>query len=344
MNHVHGAIEQPRRATVRTPRLGFVGLGWIGMNRMQAIDLSGAGEVGAILDPVEQAVERARAAAPTAAAVRTFDELLQQDLDGIVIASPSALHAEQARAALERGFAVFCQKPLGRSAAETREVVAAARAAQRLLAVDLSYRCTQGMSKVCDLIGGGELGDVYAADLVFHNAYGPDKAWFYERALSGGGAVMDLGIHLVDLALFSLGYPEVTAVRSRLYAQGRPLPPRSDAVEDYAVAELTLASGAVVRIACSWRLHAGCDCVIEASFYGARGGASFRNVGGSFYDFNAELMTGTARRTLCVPPDAWGGRAAVRWAERLAHDRGFDESAERLVDVAAVIDRIYEQC
>ena len=62
------------------------------------------------------------------------------------------------------------------------------------------------------------LGRTYAVDLVFHNAYGPDKAWFYDPALSGGGCVMDLGVHLVDLALWALDFPAVTKVSSTFVA------------------------------------------------------------------------------------------------------------------------------
>ena len=62
---------------------------------------------------------------------------------------------------------------------------------------------------------------------------------------------------------------------------------------------------------------------------------------GSFYDFTAELYHGTARETLATPPDAWGGRAAADWAERLSAGERFDPECERLVDVAAVLDRIY---
>jgi hypothetical protein len=81
--------------------------------------------------------------------------------------------------------------------------------------------------------------------------------------------------------------------------------------------------------------------VIEASFYGSKGGASFRNVNGSFYDFTAELFHGTSRQRLSDPPDAWGGRAAVDWATRLAQGETFDPEAERLVTVAEALDRIY---
>src|SRR5207237_4413923 len=119
----------------------------------------------------------------------SFDDLLDGDADAIVIATPSAMHAEQAIAALERGKAVFCQKPLGRNADETRRVVDAARANDRLLGVDLSYRFTDALLKVRDVVQSGELGEIFAADLVFHNAYGPDKRWFYDPKLSGGGCV-----------------------------------------------------------------------------------------------------------------------------------------------------------
>jgi predicted dehydrogenase len=322
------------------PRVGFLGVGWIGRHRMEAILQTGGVEAAGVADPSPECMAEAAKLAPDAAQVSTLDELLALGLDGVVIATPSALHAEQSIACLERGAAVFCQKPLGRSAAEARAVVDAARAADRLLAVDLSYRFTEGMRRIREVIGSGELGRLHAADLVFHNAYGPDKGWFYDPALSGGGCVMDLGVHLMDLALWALDFPAVGKVSSHLFASGEPLE-SPDRVEDYAVATIELASGTVVRLACSWRLHAGQEAVISASFYGTDGGAALKNVGGSFYDFTAERYRGTTTETLTSPPDEWGGRAAADWARRLAAGERFDPAAERLVEVSAVLDRIY---
>jgi predicted dehydrogenase len=323
------------------PRLGFLGLGWIGQHRMQALRDEQACEVVAIADASPQVRERAAQLAPEAASVATLDELLRHELDGLVIATPSALHAAQALAALDRGLAVFCQKPLARTAAENAAVVEAARKADRLLGCDLSYRHTEAMRRIRNCVVEGELGQVYAADLVFHNAYGPDKSWARDPALSGGGCAIDLGIHLVDLALWTLGFPEVERVTSRLYAQGQPLPPGAAAVEDYAIAQLELATGSVVRIACSWNLSAGRDAVIEAHFHGSQGGAAMRNVDGSFYDFAAERFQGTQRIPLANPPDAWGGRAIVDWARRLAAGARYDKSIEAIVQVATVLDRVY---
>ncbi|MFC0385752.1 Gfo/Idh/MocA family protein [Muricoccus vinaceus] len=322
-------------------RLGFLGTGWIGRHRMAAILASGAAEAVGIADPSPEMAAEAAKLAPEARVVVGIDDLLALRPDGIVIATPSALHAAQSIQALEAGAAVFCQKPLGRSAEETRAVVDAARRADRLLSVDLSYRHTEAMRRIRELVRSGEIGRPYAVDLVFHNAYGPDKPWFRDPALSGGGCVMDLGVHLVDLALWVLDFPEVTGATGALFAGGEPLAGRTDRVEDFAVATLTLGSGAVVRLACSWNLHAGQDAVIEAAFHGTTGGAAMRNQGGSFFDFTAERFRGTARETLATPPDDWGGRAAADWAARLAAGVRFDPAAGELATVAAVLDRIY---
>jgi predicted dehydrogenase len=329
-------------ARPRVPRLGFLGVGWIGRHRLRAIAASGAAEVAAVADQTAEAAEQASREVGRCRSLSSLDELLALDLDGLVIATPSALHAEQAAAALERGVAVFCQKPLGRDAVEAQRVVDAARRAGRLLGVDLSYRHVAGMPEVRRLVAAGELGHIYAARLAFHNAYGPDKPWFYDARLSGGGCVMDLGIHLVDLALWVLGFPPVARVSSSLRSGGQELRGREEGrVEDYAAAQLELGNGTSVQLACSWHLPAGQDCVIEASFFGTRGGASLRNLDGSFYDFTVERLTGTRRETLASAPDAWGGRAAVAWARALAAGAGYDPAIESIVEVQATLDRIY---
>ena len=308
---------------------------------MKAILESDAVEIVGVVEPAPDMAKQALELVPGARQLSSLEELLALGLDGVVLATPSALHAAQSLAALRAGVAVFCQKPLGRTAEEVREVVSAARRANRLLGVDLSYRRTEGMRRVRDLIRNGSLGQIHAVDLVFHNAYGPDKPWFYDRRLSGGGCVMDLGIHLVDLAMWALDFPKVRRVSSHLLAEGAALAADDSRVEDYGAAMLELGNGAVVRLACSWRLHAGRDAVIAAEFYGSRGGAAFRNVDGSFYDFVAERFTGTARTILAEPPDSWGGRAAIEWACRLARGERFDPQAEQFIDVAQVLDRIY---
>lgn len=324
------------------PRLGFLGVGWIGRHRLESIERDGKADIVAIADPARERRDAALALVPSATGCEHLGQLLEHPIDGIVIATPSALHAEHAIAALARGCAVFCQKPLGRDAAETARVVAAARGANCLLGVDLSYRYTTAIQRIREVLRGEGIGRVFAVDLVFHNAYGPDAAWFYDRAASGGGCVIDLGIHLVDLALWLLDFPEVEAVDSQLYGRGAPLTPDDPRVEDYAAVQLRLAGGVVVRLACSWRISAGRDAVIEVTCYGTAGGLAMKNIAGSFHDFLAERYRGTTTERLASPPDDWGGRAAIDWTERLARGTGFDPEAQRFVDVAAVLDAIYQ--
>jgi predicted dehydrogenase len=323
------------------PRLGFLGAGWIGQRRMRSILERDVAEAVAVADPSFAAASAAASAVDGCAQVPSLDALLERDLDGVVIATPSALHAEQAIRALERGLAVFCQKPLGRTAAEAQRVVDAARAADRLLGVDLSYRHVAGMAEVRRLVQEGALGQVFAANLVFHNAYGPDKPWFYDARLSGGGCLIDLGIHLLDLALWTLGFPEIRDVTASLRAGGAPAPPRGEGVEDWAAALLELANGTALQLACSWRLAVGQDCQIEATFSGTAGGAALRNVRGSFFDFMVERFHGTRRELLAAPPDPWEGKAAAAWAEALAGGARYDPAIESIASVQDGLDRIY---
>lgn len=325
----------------RRPRLGFVGLGWIGRNRLQSVVEAGAAEIVAIHDVQSQAVEEAQKLSGDAVPFASFAELLNQDLDGVVIATPNCFHAEQSIAALEHGMAVFCQKPLGRDARETRAIVEAARKADRLLGVDLSYRAIPAMRAVSDLVASGSLGKVFAVDAKFFNGYGPDKAWFRDYSLSGGGCVLDLGSHLLDLALRPLGFPRVTRVQSVLFANGELL--KKGVVEDYGVATIETEDATVINLSCCWDMSIGRDADIEIAFYGTRGGARLRNVDGSFYDFVGERFSGTKTEVMNGPNDVkweWGGLATIEWIKRLRVNSAFDSEAERLILLAEVLDRI----
>src|SRR5690606_38608935 len=120
----------------------------------------------------------------------SLEELLSHRLDGVVIATPTALQATQAIAALRAGVAVFVQHPLGRNAAEVKAVVEEARRADRLLGADLRLRFVRGIPQLRTLIQTGALGDLYAAELSFHDAYGPGAQGAYDAEQSGGGCAM----------------------------------------------------------------------------------------------------------------------------------------------------------
>jgi predicted dehydrogenase len=331
--------------------------------RLDAVTAAGAAVPAALCDaaPERLAAERARLDGPGGrlegdiACFTDPDDLLRHAadlrLDGVVIATPNALHGPQTLSALERGLAVFCQKPLALSGDEARRLVAAARAADRLLGVDYTYRTLSSATELHRLVAAGELGRVWSVDAVFHNAYGPDKAWCRDPALAGGGALLDLGVHLLDLAFWLLEARQVRAVSGAVFAAGRPLPPRAEqvAIDDFATARIDCVTGtgepATASLAVSWNAHAGQDCVFRVALLGTAGGAELRNVGGSFYDF--ELARFTGRSAAIVARDTGGGkslgRGIVTWAEGLAASPRFAPEIARSLLVSDAIDAIYER-
>ena len=323
------------------PRLGFLGVGWIGLNRMRAAHAAGIG-VAAVADLDTERAQEAAAEVGCGTVCEAIDELLYVGgLDGIVIATPTALHADLAARALDAGLPVFCQKPLGRSAAECGHVIERARNHDLALGVDMSYRHVAAIRAALEAVRNGAIGEPHAAELVFHNAYGPDRDWVRDPALAGGGALTDLGWHLLDLARLFLGRLDPTSVQADLFVAGTPLDGDPEAVEDLALAQVRLAGGQVIRLACSWWLPAPADAVIEATFVGDGGSVSVRNVGGSFYDFEALLVRGRQREVIAAPPDEWGGRALIAWAERVRERPSYDHEVEELLDTASLVDRIY---
>lgn len=329
-------------ATETLPKLGFLGVGWIGKNRLESLVHSKLAKDISICDPHLPSMKDTLKSVPEAKTYGSYGDLLSSDVDGIVIATPSALHAKQALLALEQGKAVFCQKPLGRNLAETEAVVEMARQADKLLAVDFSYRYTEGIAAIKALIDQQAFGKIFAVEATFHNAYGPDKSWFYDPNLSGGGCLVDLGSHLIDLIFYLFASPSIGVSYANLLSRGKQLLDRHKNVEDYAEAQLKTSDGISIHMACSWKSSVGKDADISLKIYGTDAGASFHNVNGSFFDFEAKVFNQNSGKTLVSPPDDWGGKAIQDWARKLANNNRFSEKNKELIKSAAVLENIYK--
>lgn len=234
---------------------------------------------------------------------------------------------------------MFCQKPLARNAREAQTVINAAASANRLLRVDLCYRESQALRCVRETVRAGAIGRVFAAELVFHNAYGPNKSWAFDPAMAGGGCVIDLGVHLVDAALWILD-AEYQGSSLRRYRSGRLIPAGSTAIEDFAIGSFELSGGITASLACSWHSSFGDHARIRVELFGDEGGIAFENVGGSFYDFRATLHRGASREVLVEPPDNWSGRAISNWALELRESRCYRPSRD-LSELARALDGLY---
>lgn len=330
---------------MNAPRIGFAGTGRIGARRMKAIAKAQSADIIGVFDPDGNG---ARAALDEAGLRKTpvlddYEALLELAPDGVVVSSPNRLHAQQSIQALEHDASVFCQKPLGCTRKEVETVVDTARRQDRLLDVDFTYRQSPALQEIYRRVRAGEIGDIYAADLIFHNAFGPDKTWFYDRAQSGGGCFLDLGVHMVDLALWLFDFPHVENVSSRFFTRGRPVNGKNnDTVEDYALARLDMDNGATAQVACSWHLSAGCNAVLQTVLHGTKGSMQAYNVNGSYFNMIAEKMDGTQKQTLVRPNGRWDSRTAINWTQRLREDNGFASEAVRYGEIAFVLDEVYQ--
>lgn len=192
-------------------RIGVVGAGVIGQLRAQSIRENPATRLAAVFDPSPDAAARAAgdSGAVTPASLESF---LDVDMDAVVVSSPVHVHEGACLGALARGRHLLCEKPLSNTVASCRRIVDAALAADRVLAVGFNLRYYPAIKFVKDTIDAGRIGRLDHLR-IFGGHEGIPKfrsEWEYKAPESGGGAMMDIGVHMSDLARFILG--EITEV------------------------------------------------------------------------------------------------------------------------------------
>ena len=141
-----------------------------------------------------------------------YDLVHADDIDAVVISTPNALHAEQAIACLHGGKHVLVEKPMAMTVAECDAIIAAARDSGKSLMVAHCWRFHPSVIEVRDVVARGELGEIVKTHgYGIHKEWGP-SGWFTQRALAGGGALIDMGVHAIDTVRFVLGDPEPVRV------------------------------------------------------------------------------------------------------------------------------------
>jgi predicted dehydrogenase len=210
---------------------------------------------------------RTRASAEAAAAdVGATDALVTEDwrevigrddVDAVTICTPNALHAEIAVAAAQAGKHVLVEKPIATTIADADRMVDAARAAGVLLMTAHNLRFFAPFAAAADAVARGDIGEVVAVRAAFGHAgpqaWAPEATWFFDPALSGGGALIDLGIHLADLLRAVTG-DEVVDASGVITFQGQ-----GAGVETTGMALLRFANGAVGTLHASWVARPGPD-------------------------------------------------------------------------------------
>lgn len=189
-----------------TFKVGLIGCGEIGRLRAAALAQTPQLELTLACD-IEPARAQKLAEDWGSEATSEWHQAIQrQDLDAIIISTPPSLHAEMTIAALQAGKHVLCEKPLARNPAECRHMVDAAEQNSRFLATGFNYRFYPSVRKARELLSSGLIGDlVYVRSYAGYSATEHNHEWLHDVEVMGGGALMDNGIHLIDLTACFLG-------------------------------------------------------------------------------------------------------------------------------------------
>ncbi len=277
-------------------KMGVIGLG-MGRGHARGYHSHPQADLVAICDPDES---RLRDVQVELDVPRTYTDaeamFAAEDLDGVSIAVPNKFHASLSIAALRHGLHVLCEKPMAMTVKEAEAMNAAATKAGRNLMINFSFRFTDASYALKKQVDAGVVGDIYFGRSVWHRRRGMPRfgGWFGIKEMSGGGPLIDLGVHRLDLALWLMGYPDPVAVSGSTYNRiAGPLAKKERKafdVEDLACGLVKFANGATLILEASWALNQQEREQMSTNLYGDRGGLVHRNVGGG-YDFTAEIFT-----------------------------------------------------
>ncbi len=316
-------------------RVGVAGLGWAGRQHLAAYRAIPGVEVIGLAGQESDLLQELGRQYDVPTLVQDWEELVDlPDLDAVSIAVPTFLHASIAVTALRRGVHVLSEKPIARDAAEGRQMVAAARNAGRVLDVAFNHRRRGDIQALKKIIDAGELGRPYYAKASWLRRSGIPGlgTWFTSRELAGGGPLADIGVHVLDYALYLLGEPTVLTVSAVTYAElgprGRGGSGRASAdasvsifeVEDFASAFLRLDGGATLLIEAGWASYRSPEDLIDFTVYGTDGGAELRVDGAS--------LTPAGRLTLYTETDGRNADRVVSAEPGRAHQQVVEDFVE----------------
>jgi len=282
-------------------RVGLVGAGQI--SHYAAADFAAHPDVRlvATADPSAERLGELSEKFQIEARYGSAEEMLAgAELDAIYIATPNVWHAPLARLALAHGKHVLLEKPFALNETDARSVVDAAARSGRVLSLSMNQRFRADSQRLRAFVASGALGDVYHARAFWFRRAGIPRlgTWFGKRELAGGGALLDIGVHLLDLALFTMGNFEPVSVSGATHASfgarglGEGGWGRSDVergafdVEEFATALIRFANGATLSLDASWAMHQAEAERHDLVLHGTEGAASCYPA--EFYRFGKE--------------------------------------------------------
>ena len=275
---------------MKSLRMGVVGLGWAGETHLKSYLRLPNVEAVALAGLEEPRLHELGERYGVPNLYRDYGELIaRDDLDAVSICAPNHLHAPVANAALRSGKHVLCEKPLARTGAEAEGIVRTAREVGRVVHIAFTQRERGDVQVLKRHILDGNLGRIYYATATWmrRNGIPGMGSWFTNKEMAGGGPLIDLGVHMIDMALYLMDEPDIESVSCATYAelgpQGRG--GRADAktivgdayeVEDLATAFIRLSGGATLNLEAGWAAHRESSDDFGLTLYGTDGGAEMK--------------------------------------------------------------------
>ena len=214
--------------------------------------------------------------------------LKREDLDGIFICTPNNFHYPMALASLEKNITTLVEKPLALNLKQAERIAEKSHETKTKLVVGMNYRFRDDAMVLKDFMGKNEIGEPYYIKTGWLRHWSRPKLqnWLTERRISGGGVMMDMGIQLIDLALWLIDKPKVINVRAysyNIFLDGD--------VEDSALATIETENGVVITVEVSWRMHLEKDMNYTNVF--GRAGGAFMNPLRLYKELHGKLVNMT---------------------------------------------------
>jgi predicted dehydrogenase len=332
-------------------RIGIIGLG-IGRSHIRGYQSHPSAEVVAIADLDETRLKASGDEYKIPHRYRDAQEMLAKEkLDVVSVCTPNKFHKPLTLAALAAGCHVLCEKPMAMHAVEAREMLDAAKRAKKRLMINFSYRFMPSSWALKTQVDAGALGDIYFARTIWLRRRGLPGlgGWFGQKDLAGGGPIIDLGVHRLDLALWLMGYPKPAWVlASTSNAIGARVAKQKGVkfdVEDFGVALVKFHNGAALELEASWASHIAEQELMETRLLGTTGGAVQRNVGEG-YKFESELFVERDGMhydmKLHCPPGQEVPNQFHHFVDSIVHDKPHIATGEEGLIVMELLDAIYE--
>jgi predicted dehydrogenase len=340
----------------RPIRIGLIGAGGIGTVHLQEFGkLRNECEIVAIADTYLSAAEQ-RAKQFGVPEVSPTPEALvaRDDLDAVIVAVPNRYHKEWTVAALQSGKHVLVEKPMGLNVADAKEIVRAQRQYGKVVMVGHQMRWEWLPLRIKEQIDRGELGRVYTAKTGWFRRKGIPGwgTWFTRMEESGGGPLIDIGVHMIDLAFFLMGEPKPVSVFGAVYAEfgprrkgigswGKPDWNGYFDVEDLATALIRMDDGRTLTLEVSWAANVETDNQPFVHLLGSEGGAVIRGETGKFL---TERFDEPIDVPIVPPADDEGARVRLsrHFLECIREGKQPWTSAETGLRSNLIIEAIYE--